>query len=252
MWTQTESRIRKHQDQMLISPSLPADIRVSPLWSNVTLCTLLLCPTRLLTVQESVSISLTTPSLLDTPSNFPDWPNATWLAPWGPASTAAIGDADFLMSHRLTLPWESHEATRCVSKLNAAWLQGCWCPRRVAVATPCLASQRTRVLSAEQVRRRFEEGRKQMLLTAAVWQRSVSLQRWLFRSHSLAVLSAEQDAKKWPHEWKEQPQVGWVWPDRINTQQPWEKSQSRTCKRKKEDGVIKIEQLSPEVGFNYD
>lgn len=100
------------------------------------------------------------------------------------------------MSHRLMMPWESHEAMMLPARLKAVWLQGCWCPLKVAVKTPSLASHMARVLSAEAVRRRLEEGRKQTLLTEAVWRRSVRRQRWLFRSHSLAVLSAEQDARK--------------------------------------------------------
>lgn len=66
----------------------------------------------------------------------------------------------------------------------------------MAVHTPCLASHRARVLSAEQVRRRLEKGRKQTLLTEEEWRCSVRQQRWLVRSHSLAVLSAEQEARK--------------------------------------------------------
>lgn len=66
----------------------------------------------------------------------------------------------------------------------------------MVVQIPSLASHRAMVLSAEQVRRRLEEGRKQTLLTEAVCWRSVRRQRWLFRSHSLAVLSAEQEARK--------------------------------------------------------
>lgn len=108
------------------------------------------------------------------------------------------------------MPWESHEAMMLPARLKAAWLQGCWCPWKVAVQTPSLASHIVRVLSAEVARRRLVKGRKQTLLTEAVWRRSVRRQRWLFRSHSLAVLSAEQEARKWPQEWKEQPQVGWL------------------------------------------
>lgn len=78
----------------------------------------------------------------------------------------------------------------------------------MVVQTPSLASHRARVLSAEQVRRRLERGRKQTLLTEAAWRRSVRQQISLLRSHSLAVVSAEQDTRKWPLEWKEQPQVG--------------------------------------------
>lgn len=181
---------------MLITPSPPADITVSPLWSNVTLCTSSLCPDRLLTTQESSSTTLTRLSLLATASLFPEGLNATWLAAIGPASIVDIGTAGFLMFHRLMMPWESHEAMMLPARLKAAWLQGCWCPLKVAVQTPSLASHMARVLSAEAVRRRLEEGRKQTLLTEAVWRRSVRRQRWLFRSHSLAVLSAEQEARK--------------------------------------------------------
>lgn len=109
---------------MLTLPSLPAEITVSPLWSKVTLCTLSLWPSKLLTLLESTSTSFTKPSLLATASIFPEWLNATWLALSGPVSPAAIGDVGFLMSHVLTMPEESQEATMLVAELKAAWLQG--------------------------------------------------------------------------------------------------------------------------------
>lgn len=115
-------------DQTLITPSLPADTTVSPLWSNVTLCTASLCPDMLLTTQESTSTSLTRLSLLATASVFPDGLNATWLVANGPASTVAIANAGFLMSHRLIMPHESQEAMKLPAWLMAVWLQGCWCP----------------------------------------------------------------------------------------------------------------------------
>lgn len=181
-------------------------------------------------MHESTSTTLTRLSLQATASLFPDGQNASWLTAIGPTSIVDIGKTGFLMSHSLRIPWESHEATVLPIRVTVAWLQGCWCPRKIAVQTPTLASHIARVLSAEAVRsRRSDKGRKQTPLTEAVWRRSVRRQRLLFRSHSLAVLSAEQEASKWPLEWKEQPQVGWQWPDSTNTQRPQEKSQSRTC-----------------------
>ncbi|KAA8584702.1 hypothetical protein FQN60_008487 [Etheostoma spectabile] len=159
---------------------------------------------RLLAAHEPTSTTRTRPSLPATASIFPEGLNATWLAADGPASTVAMAAAVFLMSHRLTMPRESQEARTSPAGLEEAWLQGCWW--KAELQTPSLASHTARLLSAEQVRRRLEEGRKQTLLTEAAWRRSVRRQRWLFRSHSLAVLSAEQEARKWPHEWKEQPQ----------------------------------------------
>ncbi len=181
---------------MFITPSLPADMRVSPLWLNVTLCTPSLCPDRPLTLQESTSNTLTRLSLLATASVLPDGLNDTWLAADGPVSKVATANAGFLMSHRLMIPLESHEATMLPARLKVVWLQGCWCPWNVAVQTPSLLSHMATVLSAEQVRRRLEKGRKQTLLTEAVWRRSVRRQWRVFRSHSLAVLSAEQEASK--------------------------------------------------------
>lgn len=153
---------------MFITPSVPADITVSPLWSKVTLCTTSLCPDRLLTMQESTSTTLTRPSLLATASIFPDGLNDIWLAASGPASTVAIANTGFRMSHRFMIPRESHEAMVLPAGLKTVWLQGCWCPWKVAVQTPSLASHMARALSAEQVRRRLVKGRKETLLTEAV------------------------------------------------------------------------------------
>lgn len=113
---------------MLITPSLPADITLSPLWSKLTLCTASLYPDRQLTMQESTSTTLTTASLLATASIFPDGLNATWLAASGPVSTVAAANAGFLMSQSLMMPRESHEAMAFPARLNVVWLQGCWCP----------------------------------------------------------------------------------------------------------------------------
>lgn len=219
---------------MLIIPSLPADITLSPLWSNVTLCTSSVCPDRTLTSQELTSTILTRLSLQATTNRFPAGLKDTWLAAIGPATTVDIGRAGCLMSQRLIMPWQSHEAMTLPVGLKEAWLQGYWCPWKVTMQKPSLVSHTERVWSAEAVRRRLENGRKLTLLTEAVWPRSVSWQHWLSRSHNLAVLSAEQEARRWPEEWKEQPQVGWPWPESTITQRPAEKSHRRTCRNNQE------------------
>lgn len=101
-------------------------------------------------------------------------------------------------------------------------------PQCVSGALTVRTSQRHTVLSAEQVTRVLEKGRKRALLTEFVWPRSVDRLCPVLASHSLQRWSMAAEASRAPAQCQLTAQTGSWWSANVSAQQPRAKSHSFT------------------------
>ena len=89
-------------------------------------------------------------------------------------------------------------------------------------------SQRDTVLSAEQVARVSEKGRKRAWLTELVWPRSVARFRPVAESQSLQLWSMPAEARRAPDQCQHALQTGCWCSSNVSTGRPWVRSQMHT------------------------